>query len=822
MSAEYKYRAFISYSHKDEKWASWLHKALETFKVPKYLVGETTGMGVVPERMGKVFRDREELSSSHSLGTELTQALKDSACQIVICSPNAAKSHWTNEEILTYKRLGRENRVFCLIVDGEPGADHAECFPEAVRFKMGADGVLSDESAEPIAADARPQGDGKLNAKIKLIAGMLGVGFDALKQRELQRQKKRKAVITTASIAGFFVATGLAYSVYLNLTAIPPVELDPVSVLIADFDNQTGDPVFDNVLEPALEIGIEGASHITSYERDEALNLATTLQADVNALTGEAAQLVAVREGINVLLTGRIIADGSRYELELVAMDTATGEQIFDVSSRARSQDDVLEAIGELAADVREEMGDTTLDRDLMAATETFTAASLEAAKAYITAQDLSGAGQFAEAAEYFDDAIGLDPGFGRAFASAALNALDLGRTDEAERLWQEAFKFLDTMTERERLRTLGVYYLLMTRNYPKAIETYQELVDKYKADDAGHNNLAILHFFNLDFEAAREEGAKALDIYPDMAIYRGNYALYSMYAGDFTVAVEQMQQLLESDPEYYKGWLPVAIEALANRDIDTAREAYLSMQAASPDGEATALLGMADTEIFAGNFAVARGLLEPGIEADIEAGSQYFAAAKLMAVADSHAAEGNFDAAAEVADRMLNVSRNEPWLVAAALHYIDAGRIDDATVIADELTRELQPQSRSYGLMLRGLIEAENGETVAAIDQMTQALELADHWMIRRSLGKAYLNAGYFAEALDELQKSKDRQGEITAIFLDDLPTFRHIVPIDYWLAIAQQELGMSATATENLEAFLAMRPDGGAHVEDASNRLN
>ena len=87
MSTEYKYRAFISYSHKDEKWASWLHKALETFRVPKYLVGETTSAGKIPERLGKVFRDREELSSSHSLGTELTQALQDSACQIVICSP---------------------------------------------------------------------------------------------------------------------------------------------------------------------------------------------------------------------------------------------------------------------------------------------------------------------------------------------------------------------------------------------------------------------------------------------------------------------------------------------------------------------------------------------------------------------------------------------------------------------------------------------------------------------------------------------------------------------------------------------------------------
>ncbi len=112
MPTEYKYRAFISYSHKDEIWAAWLHKALETFRIPRYLVGETTAMGTVPARLGKVFRDREELSSSHSLGTELTQALEDSACQIVICSPNAANSHWTNEEILTYKRLGRENAIY--------------------------------------------------------------------------------------------------------------------------------------------------------------------------------------------------------------------------------------------------------------------------------------------------------------------------------------------------------------------------------------------------------------------------------------------------------------------------------------------------------------------------------------------------------------------------------------------------------------------------------------------------------------------------------------------------------------------------------------
>ncbi|NNL54699.1 MAG: toll/interleukin-1 receptor domain-containing protein, partial [Woeseia sp.] len=122
MSNERKYCAFISYSHKDEKWASWLHRALETYRVPKYLVGTKTAFGEVPKRLGKVFRDRDELPSSQNLGEELTQALADSACLVVICSPNAAKSQWTNEEILAYKRLGREKHIFSLIVGGEPYA----------------------------------------------------------------------------------------------------------------------------------------------------------------------------------------------------------------------------------------------------------------------------------------------------------------------------------------------------------------------------------------------------------------------------------------------------------------------------------------------------------------------------------------------------------------------------------------------------------------------------------------------------------------------------------------------------------------------------
>jgi tetratricopeptide (TPR) repeat protein len=163
-----------------------------------------------------VFRDREELASATDLGSVINQALSGSACQIVICSPQSAKSHWVNEEILAFKRLGREDRIFCLIIGGEPnasdlpGREAEECFPPALRFCLGPDGNLTDTRTEPIAADARAGKDGRQNAKLKLIAGLLGVGFDALRRREQQRRNRRLLAVACAAMAGMVVTSGLA------------------------------------------------------------------------------------------------------------------------------------------------------------------------------------------------------------------------------------------------------------------------------------------------------------------------------------------------------------------------------------------------------------------------------------------------------------------------------------------------------------------------------------------------------------------------------------------------------------------------------------
>jgi len=181
------------------------HKALETYRMPKRLVGTETEFGPVPERIAPVFRDRDELSGGFDLSERITAALKQSRFLIVICSPSASKSRHVCDEIDTFESLGREHRVLCFIVDGEPGASSspgpaaAECLPPPVRTRRTRDGALVP--CEPIAADVREGKDGRTNAKLKLIAEMLEVPFDVLKQREGRRRLRRRLQLAGATLA---------------------------------------------------------------------------------------------------------------------------------------------------------------------------------------------------------------------------------------------------------------------------------------------------------------------------------------------------------------------------------------------------------------------------------------------------------------------------------------------------------------------------------------------------------------------------------------------------------------------------------------------
>lgn len=220
----YRFRAFISYSHRDSKSVRWLHHALESYRVPRNLVGRDTPIGRVPKSLAPIFRDRDELSAHSDLTSELREALSQSLFLIVVCSPAAAASSYVNQEVLTFKRLHGEQRVLALIVAGEPGvsqgnvSDPRECFPTALRFSVRADGSLSDVPAAPIAADLRKVGDGRRLALFKLLAALTGLRLDELVQREAQRRTQRLRLIAGASFAACLLTGGLA--IYANVQRI--------------------------------------------------------------------------------------------------------------------------------------------------------------------------------------------------------------------------------------------------------------------------------------------------------------------------------------------------------------------------------------------------------------------------------------------------------------------------------------------------------------------------------------------------------------------------------------------------------------------------
>mgnify|MGYP000518939855 CR=1 FL=1 len=202
--ADVRYTAYLSYSHQDAAWAEWLHRALEGYRVPSRL--EVDGEPVRKRSLAPVFRDRDDLSSSPDLGEHLHSALEQSAHLVVLCSPASAESRWVNEEIRTFRALGRGDRIHCVVVDGDPGAPLGEggCFPPA---------LFEGENArqrEPLAADPRKFADGKRLALLKVAAGLLGVRLDALRRRDLGRRRRVQAlaavgVVVAVVLVGFAV-----------------------------------------------------------------------------------------------------------------------------------------------------------------------------------------------------------------------------------------------------------------------------------------------------------------------------------------------------------------------------------------------------------------------------------------------------------------------------------------------------------------------------------------------------------------------------------------------------------------------------------------
>jgi serine/threonine protein kinase/Tfp pilus assembly protein PilF len=620
---------------------------------------------------------------------------------------------------------------------------------------------------------------------------------------EPRRFTRRHAIAAVVLLAGIVTGTW-----WLSRTPPPEVQPPPTSVLIADFENRVNDPLFDAALEQALSIAIERASFITSYRRDQALRVAAQQNAG-KTLDESTARLVSRREGIKYVLSGVIEAGGGGYKIALKAIDPVDGKTFSSAEATAGRKEEVLGAVAALASEIREALGDTKARGQRTADAETFTATSLGAMAAYARGQELNYAGRQTDALKAFQEAVTLDPGLARAYAGMGVIYGALKQDAKVEESYQNALKHLDRMTEREKFRTLGGYFLLVTHNYEEAIKNYEVLVDKYPADDTAHANLAYAYLNVRNVPKAVEEGRKAIDIYPRNTLQRTNYAMYSMYAGDFKTALAESNKVLEANPSFEYALLTVANSQVGAGELDAARQTWERLRAVSPLGASMASLGRADLEMYLGRPREAAQILVEGSKADETAGSPGAAAAKYLALAEAHYALGNPRGAAAAARKAASLRAHESVLFPAAVLLTDAGDVRAAKELATQLNNMLQSQTSSYAHLITGHIALREKRLGDALEAFREAEKKHDSWFAHLMLGRAYLDAGRFAEAVAAFDKCVKRKGEATDVFFENVSTIRYLPPVYYWLGRAQEGLDAVSAARGSYEQFLKLRSE-------------
>lgn len=611
-------------------------------------------------------------------------------------------------------------------------------------------------------------------------------------------------VLAAAGVAMIVAAAG---AWYVGRLGVVPVEAhEPVAVLIADFQNQTGDAAFDQTLEPVMKLALEGSGFVSAYDRTAIPRTLGVPAPDV--LDENATRELAIKQGVGVVVSGTLTKVGERFAVAVKAAEAVTGNVIASVNDTAAGRDRVLGVVTDLAAEVREALGDDTSDTAQRFAMETLSATSLDVVREYATAMEALSRSRFNEALQGFSKAVALDPEFGLAYAGMAIASNNLGRPQDAEKYVKEAIALVDGMTERERFRTRGLLYLI-TNDYQSCVREYGDLIAKFSADAAARNNRALCLSKLRDMPTAVEEMRQVVTILPNRGLYRVNLATYAAYAGDGPTAEQEARNATNQSP-----WAPqaLAFAQLLQGQVAQAAQSYQELGKSRQVGPSYAASGLADIALYEGRFADAARILAEGAAADMADEEPDRAGNKLAALAHAELARGRTPAAVAAAEKAIATSEARTIQFLAARVLVEAGAPQKAKPIAIRLGNDLQAESQSFASIIDGMIARTDGDYRNAVRFLNEANTQLDTWIGHFELGRTYLAAGAFPQADSEFERCLNRRGEALALFLDEEPTFG-VFPMVYYYQGQVREGLKSARVAESYRAYLEIR---GRSTED------
>ena len=637
-------------------------------------------------------------------------------------------------------------------------------------------------------------------------AGGRGISASSTRRRMNRLRELPWPRLAIASVLMVAIAAGASWFFVSRHRGTTAVAHGPVSVLVGDFANHTGDPILDNTLEQMLGVALEGASFINIYSRGDARKQAEKLPHATGKLDEQAARLVAVNQDVNAVITGEINLRGDQYDISAVALDAVSGKEIAKSEVTVANKQDILKNLPQLAAPIRKALGDATPKSVQFAEVSGgFKAASLEAVHQASIGVDEQFAGKFQEAFDSFQKAAALDPKLTWAYTGMAAMAQNLGKPEEAVKYMQQAMQYVDNMTEREQYRDRGLYYRV-TGDWQNCVQEYNRLVTRYPADRVGQNNLSICYTQLRNAPKALEAAKRAVEIVPRGVGPRLNLAFISAFAGDFAGSEREARTALQINPKAAQGYLVLAEAQLGQGQIENARQSYKQLESFGPDAASTATVGLADLAAYEDKHADAESLLKQGAAADVAAKNNDGAARKYVMLAKIEAAQGKRAAAVADADKAVALSKIAPIEFLAADTYADAGELGKAEAMGTALSSSLSSESQAYGKIVAGLIARKKKNTNEAIRQMNAANNLLDTWIGRFELGQAYLEAGAFTEADAEFDRCLKRRGEAIELFDDNVPTYAYFPPVYYYEGRTREGM-KSAGFAEFYKSYLGIR---------------
>ena len=602
--------------------------------------------------------------------------------------------------------------------------------------------------------------------------------------------------------AAVLVAALIGGTWWLTHTPAPEKPHDPVSVVVADFENGTGDTTFDETLAPTARRALEGASFISAYDHTNVRAIGVPPSAKLDAA---AARDLALKQGFGVLVAGSIESKGGGYEISATASNPATGDKIATSSDYASGKDQVLPVATKLMAKVRKALGDTTSSRDRLFTDRSLTASSPEVVKYYVAAVDAQAQSKIEDARTNYLKAVQLDPHFGLGYQGLAVVSWNLGRPQDADNYIKQALQNIDTMTPREQFATRGYYDKLIGDN-ANCVKEYSDLLQSYPADAVAHNGRAGCYYNLRKIPEAVNDLTAAVKMVPNHAGFKTNLALLTALSGKFDAAGQEAKAL----PPNAFTLLIVAYSEIGLGQMAQAVDTYQKL-AATPGGSSTAAQGLGDLAIYQGRFSEGIGILEKGAADDVTAKKADKAAIKLTAVAYAQLLRGQKQQAIATAESALADSTSNAVRFLAARVLADAGAPEKARAQAAALSAQLPAQPQAYGKIIEGLIALNGGKLADSVKLLSDANSMVDTWFGHFDLGRAYLAASALPQADGEFESCIKRRGEALTL-MDEGPTYGYFPMVYYYQGRVRE--GMKTTAFADVyRKYLAIR---GASTED------